>query len=366
MSDSTPEVPEATTPSDASLAQMTPLSVSEQARIRRELRKAKVGQGADRLRKITQTQRSAAGFQEDYKGDDVEISPSPAPRATVENISDQELDVSEHFYQPNNRPRDVPNRILPPTPPSQSEFSLDEEQLAQMMQAGGLFGAPPPQPGASPFGAGPPQGMESDPLLQMMQQMLGGAGGMPGMPPPGTGPGAGGAGAGGLPPDLLSAMLGGAAGPEQPAPQESPYTKWWAFLHILCSVLLGVYAVLSLPQRYTGTKEERIQHEGAQKIVSDFMSLKHSFSSGGIGLLTWYIAVILVLCYYGVASTVHSLSTSRERRPTPRDHSNNHLSISPSPTRNRFDHFFALHQVVFNNMAGCTDSGIHYWVFCMG
>ncbi|KAF3113161.1 hypothetical protein TWF569_001448 [Orbilia oligospora] len=265
MSDSTPEVPEATTPSDASLAQMTPLSVSEQARIRRELRKAKVGQGADRLRKITQTQRSAAGFQEDYKNDDVDISPSPAPRATVENISDQELDVSDHFYQPNNRPRDVPNRILPPTPPSQSEFSLDEDQLAQMMQAGGLFGAPP-QPGASPFGAGPPQGMESDPLLQMMQQMLGGAGGMPGMPPPGAGAGAGGAGAGGLPPDLLSAMLGGAAGPEQPAPQESRYTKWWAFLHILCSVVLGVYAVLSLPQRYTGTKEERIQHEGAQKI----------------------------------------------------------------------------------------------------
>ncbi|KAK6345565.1 hypothetical protein TWF718_007476 [Orbilia javanica] len=262
MSDSTPEVPEATTPSDASLAQMTPLSVSEQARIRRELRKAKVGQGADRLRKITQTQRNAAGFKEDYKKDDADVSPSPAPRTTVENVSDQELDVSEHFYKPANRPRDVPNKISPPTPPSQSEFSLDNDQIAQMMQGHPLFGAPPP-PGASPFGAGP-QDMANDPLFQMMQQILGGAGGMPGMPPPGA-DGAG-AGAGGLPPDLLGAMLGAGAGAEQPAPQVSPYAKWWAFLHVLCSVLLGIYAVLSLPLRFTGTKEERVQHEGTQKI----------------------------------------------------------------------------------------------------
>ncbi|RVD82268.1 uncharacterized protein DFL_006700 [Arthrobotrys flagrans] len=262
MSDSTPEVPEATTPSDASLAQMTPLSVSEKARIRRELRKAKVGQGADRLRKITQTQRTAAGFDEDYKKDDIDVSPSPAPRTTVENVSDRELDISEHFYQPTNHPRDVPNNILPPTPPSQSEFSLDNDQIAQMMQGHPLFGVPPP--GTSPFGAGPPQDMTNDPLLQMMQQMLGGAGGMPGMPPPGAD--GSGAGAGGIPPDLLSAMLGGGAGLEQPAPQESPYAKWWALLHVLCSVLLGVYAVLSLPLRFTGTKEERVQHEETQKI----------------------------------------------------------------------------------------------------
>ncbi|KAF3911410.1 hypothetical protein ABW20_dc0103170 [Dactylellina cionopaga] len=272
--DSTPQVPEQTTPSDASLAQMTPLSVSEQARIRRELRKAKVGQGADRLRKITQTQRTAAGFKGEYKDESelsVQSTPTPASRTpTVESLSDTDIDISDHFYQPPNRPRDVPNAFTPPTPPSQTEFSLDNDQIAQMMQNHPLFGPPGgaaaggPQFGSPPFGGSPFGGPEgpggpgmdmNDPMLQLMQQMLGAAG-------------AGGAdgkdGGGGIPPDLLNSLLAGAGGPGGPpgAPQESvesPYAKWWTVVHILCSVLLGVYAVLSLPERYTGTKAERLR-----------------------------------------------------------------------------------------------------------
>ncbi|KAK6535444.1 hypothetical protein TWF694_001904 [Orbilia ellipsospora] len=259
MSDSTPNVPEQTTPSDASLAQVTPLSVSEQARRRRELRKAKVGQGADRLRKITQTQRTAAGFGEDYKKDEIQTTPTPRS-GTLSDVSDTDPDVSEHFYKPTSyRIRDEPNAIPPPTPPSQTEFSLDNDQIAQMMmQGGGLFG--------TPTGGATPGDMANDPIFMMMQQMLGAAAAN-------GGPGVGkeGADGGGIPPELLNSMLGGgfgAGGPEIPqeVAQGSPFAKWWAVIHVLCSILLGVYAVLSLPDKFTGTKEDRLKFADTPKI----------------------------------------------------------------------------------------------------
>ncbi|EPS44973.1 hypothetical protein H072_1065 [Dactylellina haptotyla CBS 200.50] len=268
MADLTPQAPEQTTPSDESLAQMTPLSVSEQARIRREMRKQKMGKGADRLRKITQTQRTAAGFGDGYKKDEPQLqdSPTPAPRpATFSDLSDTDPEVSDHFYQPvSNRIRDAPNSIPPPTPPSQSEFALRDDQIAQMMMQGNpLFG--------TPGGGATPGDMANDPLLQMMQQMLGG---MPGGPlggPPGGPDGSG----GGIPPELLSSMLGGGFGPggptagdqpQQQQPEEAPFAKWWKLLHVLCSMLLGVYAVLNLPGRYTGSKADRLRFEDAPKI----------------------------------------------------------------------------------------------------
>lgn len=61
LSDTTAMTSEA---SDAATA----LSASEQARLRRERRKAKVGQGADRLKKITQTQKGP-GFDTSYADD---------------------------------------------------------------------------------------------------------------------------------------------------------------------------------------------------------------------------------------------------------------------------------------------------------
>ncbi|KAF3914227.1 hypothetical protein AA313_de0201737 [Arthrobotrys entomopaga] len=259
MSDSTPQVPEQTTPSDASLAQITPLSVSEQARIRREMRKAKVGRGADRLRKITQTQRTAAGFPEDYKKDDVPIQTTPTPRSgTLSDLSDTDPEVSEHFYKPTSyRIRDEANVIPPPTPPSQNEFSLDNDQIAQMMmQSGGLFG--------TPGGGATPGDTANDPILMMMQRMLAANGG--------PGVGKEGADGGGIPPELLNSMLGGgfgAGGPEQQqqeAAPESRFAKWWAVIHILCSVVLGVYTVMSLPDKFTGAKEDRLRFAGTPKI----------------------------------------------------------------------------------------------------
>ncbi|EWC47588.1 hypothetical protein DRE_03208 [Drechslerella stenobrocha 248] len=272
MSDTTPNVPEQVTPSDTSLAQMTPLSVSEQARIRRELRKQKVGKGADRLRRITQTQRASAGFDDGYK-DDATLAQA-TPSAEDAFSSDGGLDVSEHFYKPTNRARDSPNVFTSPTPPplfpqqqqqqqqqaqqAQNEFTLDNDQFSQMMLNHPMFGGAAAGPGAAPT-----LDPANDPIMQMMQQMLGGGAFPPGADGSGNAAGAG----GGVPPELLSGLLGAAAaGGEQPETRESRFAKWWSVLHILCSVLLGVYAALTLPERFTGTKSERIRYEGQAKI----------------------------------------------------------------------------------------------------
>ncbi|KAJ6260210.1 hypothetical protein Dda_4434 [Drechslerella dactyloides] len=272
-----PTVPEQATPSDASLAQMTPLSVSEQARIRRELRKQKVGQGADRLRRITQTQRTAAGFGEGYNKDaPVDSSPlaqsTPTPPSKDTFSSDGEPDLSDHFYRPPNRARDTPNIFASPTPPPPNEFTLDNDQLSQMMLNHPLFGAP----GGTGMGADAQQPQldpANDPVFQLMQQMFGGS--LPGMNPDGStafgnGTAKDGGGAGGIPPEVLGSMFGAAAGGgagEQAEVVESPYARWWAVVHVLCSVLLGLYAVWTLPERFNGTKVQRMTFEEHAKIL---------------------------------------------------------------------------------------------------
>ncbi|KAF3910688.1 hypothetical protein ABW21_db0207192 [Orbilia brochopaga] len=101
----------------------------------------------------------------------------------------------------------------------------------------------------------------------MMQQMLGGS--MPGMDGAGLGNGTAKDGGGGLPPDVLGSMLNAAAaggGAEQVEAVESPYARWWAVVHVLCSILLGIYAVWTLPERFTGTKVQRVTFEEHAKI----------------------------------------------------------------------------------------------------
>ncbi|KAF3933391.1 hypothetical protein ABW19_dt0206505 [Dactylella cylindrospora] len=334
MSQETPQAPEQTTPSDASLAQMTPLSVSEQARIRRELRKQKVGQGADRLRKITQTQRTAAGFNKDYK-DDPAIQPSLTPANTTTVPEDStasdpaEIDISEHYYKPSPNIRDVPNTFTPPTPPS-NEFTLDDAQLMQMLNPSFFPGSTPS--GAFPGGpAGPAgQGMDAnDPILQMMQQMMGaGAGGMPG------GPGIGG-GKDGLPPDLLNTMFG-----DQPQVPESPYAKWWKVLHVVCSVLLGIYAVFtaSSAERWTGSKVQRVKFEEEEKIAT----------------------AVLVFCDYGTGATIHEIRPGGKGRSATGCDPDDYCSIPAAGDREDIDHYFALRLHVFDGVARFSDLDIYY------
>ena len=91
-----------------------------------------------------------------------------------------------------------------------------------------------------------------DPMMAMMQQMMGGAGGMPGGP--GQGP------PGDLPPGLanmFSAMSG--AGAPEPSPEQS--SAWvWRLVHSLFSLGLAVYIVFRTP--FTGTKLSRTAAPG--------------------------------------------------------------------------------------------------------
>lgn len=152
---------------------------------------------------------------------------------------------------------------------------MSEAQLRQMMlgfdrPASGP-GTPPPggHPFLNPAGAGMPPGMDEladDPMMKMMQQMMGGAG---------LGGGANGAspfaGTG------LEGLFAGAGGPEglqaqQAAAVTDRSANIWRLLHAAFALGLGLYIALSTT--FTGTKTERdfstIQTASGVKTENDF------------------------------------------------------------------------------------------------
>ncbi|KAF2651951.1 hypothetical protein K491DRAFT_706715 [Lophiostoma macrostomum CBS 122681] len=186
----------------------------EKARLRRERRAAKIQDGgASRLHAITALQ---GGTHRDIEKD---VPVKPAPTASTDP---EEIDISTHHYTPAAQPR------LP------SPFAFNGSST------------PPQFPGAAP-GSHPNQ----DPMMAMMQQMLGG--GMPGN--------AGGPGQPGQQPDLppalanlFSGMQGGGGAASAPSPDQS--SAWiWKLVHSLFSLLLSIYIVLGTP--FTGSKVAR-------------------------------------------------------------------------------------------------------------
>lgn len=215
------------------------------ARLRRERLAAK--SGASRLQQITQLQggppRDLSELQKDVPGMAytlllcisrselatkymaVKSSPTPSqftPTASGTATPDpEEIDISQHHFTPASQPR------LP------SPFAFEGNQS-----------------GPVPQGQGPDA--SQDPMMAMLQQMMGGAGGIPGMP---GGPGQQGGPPDGLPPGLanmFSAMQGGAAA--EPSPNQS--SAWiWKLVHSLFSLALSIYIVLQTP--FTGSKLSR-------------------------------------------------------------------------------------------------------------
>ncbi|CAN9436373.1 unnamed protein product [Alternaria sp. RS040] len=193
------------------------------ARLRRERLAAK--SGASRLQQITALQ---GGPPKDLKEieKDVPVKPASTPSQFTPAASGtatpdpDEVDISQHHYAPASQPR------LP------SPFAFEGNQ-------------------SGPFGPGPGSDASQDPMMAMLQQMMGaGAGGMPGMP------GQAGAPPGGLPPNLanmFSAMQGG-SGASEPSPDQS--SAWiWRLVHSVFSFGLAVYIVLQTP--FTGSKLSR-------------------------------------------------------------------------------------------------------------
>lgn len=119
---------------------------------------------------------------------------------------------------------------------------MSEAALRQMML--GFDPATNPQ-GQMPLGgagAGIP-GMEDDPVMKMMSQMMGGGG------PGGGSPFSGIPGMGGMP-----GMPGMMQQPQQPQ-RPDPYTSLWRLLHAIVALGLGLYIAILTP--FSGTKIER-------------------------------------------------------------------------------------------------------------
>lgn len=248
-------------PEDAAAAR-----AAEQARLRKERREAKIKAGGTaRLNKITglgggfqrdaapasspqQTSSTTTPPQSTATAAPPSSSPSQPARDQGSHDDPEEVDISQHFYTPQQRSRPA-------------EPSLSDAQLRQMMlgfEGPGAGGAGTPPPGGNPFlapGGGMPPGMEGmegladDPMMKMMQQLMGGAGaGGPGGGNPFAGTG-------------LESLFGGAAGgPEglqaqQAAAVTDKSANVWRILHAVFALGLGLYIALSTT--FTGAKAER-------------------------------------------------------------------------------------------------------------
>jgi hypothetical protein len=169
-------------------------------------------------------------------------SPDPPPQPT--HADPEEVDISEHFYEPKTtvRPR-INNAFDFPTPGQ----GPSDDQLKQMML--GFDPNTASLPGANPFagfpGMGGMPGMEGmgpgdmpgadDPLMKMLQQMMGGMGEGPGGMP--TFPG-------------MPSMPG-----QAPASTADSYAYLWRIIHAVFALGLGLY--IAFTTTFTGTRVER-------------------------------------------------------------------------------------------------------------
>ncbi|KAH0494362.1 hypothetical protein TgHK011_000983 [Trichoderma gracile] len=224
---------------------------AEQARLRKERREAKIKAGGSaRLEKIT-------GVGGRVTGDSTPtISPS-APATLSKGVSSSseqhldpaEVDISEHFFAPKkSSSRKTLDGVFSPSP----EPSLSEAQLRQMMlgfdrpdQAPAGAGGPQAAgPGGATTGLALPPGMEDDPIMKMMSQMMAG----------GSIPGFGGGGADGAVPNPFANMNL----PQQQAAVQLPKQSslsLWRLIHALVALGLGFFFVLTT--NFHGSKIER-------------------------------------------------------------------------------------------------------------
>ncbi|KAH8811802.1 hypothetical protein F5884DRAFT_290622 [Xylogone sp. PMI_703] len=205
-----------------------PSSAAEQARLRKARREAKIkAGGSDRLNKIT-------GL-----GGSVPREPPQPPQPSANSHDDpEEVDISQHFYQPGaNRSRPALSSDTFSAPQQQ----IDEDQLRQMML--GLTPSGTPPTGTNPFAGFPGapgmggQDAAEDPMVKLLQQMMGG-----GMPGQGT--------------DGMPAFPGMTPGtPGQAEAGGDPYAYLWRIIHAFFALGLGVY--IAFTTSFTGTKLER-------------------------------------------------------------------------------------------------------------
>jgi len=188
------------------------------------------------------------------------------------------------FDTPNSM-NDSPGDMMfndPSSPFSMADLQKQQAQFQQLMMGNPMFNNQQQQSQAQgPFGGmgmGMPMGGGNgtpgqDPMMDMLQQMLGqfsgeGAGG----------PGLGGPGGADNPlAGMLSAMggMGGMGGmpgmmggqTTQVQPPQDVYGRWWKLLHAVCAMGLAMYAVWTMGGGFNGTKRMRALSGVEDKIV---------------------------------------------------------------------------------------------------
>ncbi|OCT44238.1 hypothetical protein CLCR_00662 [Cladophialophora carrionii] len=193
-------------------AEETP--AQRQARIRRQKREAKItGTAAERLDKIT---RLSGRTPESMRNE----SPASTPPATS-----------------------TPPPQTAPSPATATSSLTPDQVNAQEEYLRSILRQPLPQEGQG-------QTQQEDPMLKMLQAMMGGMdgasdpsapdgmGAMPGLSPDDISK------ATGLPPFLTNMVMGNQKAP--PSPAEIQATRIWKLVHVVFAILAGLYLVFNI------------------------------------------------------------------------------------------------------------------------
>lgn len=234
----------------------SPSSAAEQARIRRERRQAKLkAEGGSRLNKITSTQsnsllyETASQAENGLRTETPAATPAPAvesgsipspppalPSEASAQVHDDPPDVilSEHHYQPASKSRSSTPQQRRLGKEVSTTFSLDphggpseEEELREILAQYGAGGAQ--------GGQLPGMGGANDPIMALMQQMMG-------MPPMGA---------------------QGESGMNEAQPmQQQSQDKWgglWKLLHTLGALFLAIWSLklAGLGSEFDGSLKQR-------------------------------------------------------------------------------------------------------------
>ena len=147
------------------------------------------------------------------------------------------LEVKDEYPSPSGSPAPQarsPQAATPPQMPPLSNGADPAQAQAQEEFLRSMLRAQEPQPGQDP--------QAEDPMMKMLNQMLGGAdgsdptnpGGLPFSPDDISK-------ATGLPPFLTNMFMGGQKAPPTPAQEQS--ARIWTIVHVIFSLLAGIYVV---------------------------------------------------------------------------------------------------------------------------
>ncbi|KAF1991341.1 hypothetical protein K402DRAFT_443554 [Aulographum hederae CBS 113979] len=226
----------------------------KRARLQREKRNAKLATGAQsRLDAITKLSGRNAPPGTDIPPPSSTTSTSTSTSTPTPAGDPDEVDISQHYYTPTssnpstlqNSQRPDPSPFGPsPFPPSGAQDSGgNEDPMLRMLQQ--MMGSGGPGGGGMPGMPSPGQengGGEQDPMMAMLQQMMGSGAGGPGGP-----------GSGGGMPDMAS-MFSGMGGADAAA--QAPNSAYlWRIVHFLVSLVLACY--ISWSTAFTGSQSSR-------------------------------------------------------------------------------------------------------------